>query len=82
MNNFDEKIKQIVSKDLELPEVYIQTINKTFNQLDNQKVTFKFNKLKFSLVASFCSLFLLVGIDFAKDIENFIKTQFENFRFK
>lgn len=82
MNNFDEKIKQIVSKDLELPEVYIQTINKTFNQLDNQKETFKFNKLKFSLVASFCSLFLLVGIVFAKDIENFIKIQFENFRFK
>ena len=77
MNNLDKKIKEIVSKDLDLPEKYTNSIVAVLNRID-QKKSFKYKKLKLSFATAFCSLFLITGIVFAKDIEIYFKSLFAN----
>ena len=78
MNNIDKKIQEIVSQDLKIPSKYTDTINKTIEILESPP-HFKHTKLKLTFATICCSLFLVTGIVFAKDIENFLKGQFKNF---
>lgn len=77
MNKDDEKISEILNKDIKIPESYFDTINYTFTQLpEKNKKKFKINKYKFTFATTCCSLILITGVVFAKDIGNYFKSLF------
>lgn len=77
MNKDDKKISKILNKDIKIPESYFDTINYTFTQLpEKNKKKFKINKYKFTLATTCCSLILITGVVFAKDIGNYVKHLF------
>ncbi len=80
IDNIDNFIKDIVSRDLKPHESFDSTIYSTFEVLErkvNRKT--KIHHLKFDLAIACCFIFLITGVVFAKEIENFVKAQFENF---
>lgn len=80
MNKDDKKIFQKLNKDIEIPQSYFDTINYTLSQLPDKQQNKKkiLNKYKFTLATTFCSIFLITGVVFAKDIEIFLKSFFNN----
>lgn len=80
MNKDDKIISDKLKKDLKVNQSYLDTIYATFDKLPEKKKTFpQFSKYKFSIATACCSLVLITGVAFAKDVELFIKKQFENF---
>lgn len=78
MDNIDDFIKDIVSKELKPHDSFDSTIYSTFETLGKRKKS-KLHNLKFDLAIACCFMFLITGVVFAKEIENFVKAQFENF---
>ncbi len=80
MDNIDNFIKDIVSKELKSHESFDSTIYSTFETLEKNKTKkTKIHHLKFDLAIACCFIFLITGVVFAKEIENFVKAGFENF---
>ena len=75
MNNIEEKLKNIFLEEQLPPTSYDFMINKTLNNLKfHKKHNYKNIKLAFTAVC--CSLLLITGTVFAKDIEKFIIEKF------
>lgn len=75
MDNIDIKIQEILSKELKPHQSYESTIISTLNSLENKKY-FKSKNWKLTFATVCCSLFLITGIVFAKDIEKIVKNKF------
>ncbi len=76
MNNIDEKIRKILSAEQIPPVRYDYKIKNTLNDLKTQKKS-NFKILKICVSSVCCSIILLTGVAFAKDIENYIKNKFK-----
>lgn len=74
MDKIEEKIQEIVSKELTTHKSYSRTIDSTIRKLEDKKYYYK--KLKLSFATICCSLIFVTGIAFAKDIETFFKENF------
>lgn len=72
MNNIDKKIQDIVQKELRTPESYDNMINQTLEKLETKKN----NGFAFKFAAACCSLVLITGVVFAKDIEKIFIEKF------
>lgn len=77
MKNIENKIKTVLSDELELPLSYKQMIRTTLYTEKNKKVFQRFNFVKMALATSAC-LVLTTSIVFAKDISDFIKNFFSH----
>ena len=77
MKNIENKIKTVLSDELELPLNYKQMIRNTLYTEKNKKVFQRFNFVKMALATSAC-LVLTTSIVFAKDISDFIKNFFSH----
>lgn len=79
MNNIDKFIKDVVSRELQSHESFDNTIYATFQNLENRPKKRKIHHLKLDLAIACCFMFIITGVVFAKEIENFVKAGFENF---
>lgn len=79
MNNIDKFIKDVVSRELQPHESFDNTIYATFQNLENRPKKRKIHHLKLDLAIACCFMFIITGVVFAKEIENFVKAGFENF---
>lgn len=77
MKNIENKIKTVLSDELELPLSYKQMIRTTLYTEKNKKIFQRFNFAKMALATSAC-LVLTTSIVFAKDISDFIKNFFSH----
>lgn len=77
MKNIENKIKTVLSDELELPLSYKQMIRTTLYTEKNKEVFQRFNFAKMALATSAC-LVLTTSIVFAKDISDFIKNFFSH----
>lgn len=75
MNNIEEKLKNIFLEEQLPPTSYDFMINKTLNNLKFHK-KHKYKNIKLAFTAVCCSLLLITGTVFAKDIEKFIIEKF------
>lgn len=76
MNKDDKIISDKLKKDLKINQSYFDTIYNTFDKLPEKRKTIqKFTKYRYSIAAC-CSLILITGVVFAKDIEKIIKNKF------
>lgn len=79
MNKIDKIIFDKLNADITIPDSYLNSIHSAFDKLpDNTQKTFEQNKLKYALTTVFCSLILVTGVVFAKDIEIYIRSLFNN----
>lgn len=77
MNNIDEKLKNIFFKEQLPPSSYNYMINNTINHIKSiQHNKHKLKNLKFTLATSCCSILLITGVVFAKDIERILNQKF------
>ncbi len=77
MNDIDKKIKKTLSEEQIPPIRFDYKIKNTLNNLKSKKKSnFRISKVCISSVC--CSIILLTGVVFAKDIENYIKKSFVN----
>ncbi len=78
MNNREKDFIYNISKKLEPHQSYNDSISNIFEKIrKNKKV--KSNNFKLSFATVSCSVLLITGVVFAKDIENFVKKQFSDF---
>lgn len=78
MNKDDKIISDKLKKDLEVNQSYLDTIYATFDKLpEKKKKNSQFYKYKVSIATACCSLFLITGIVFAKDIQQYIIDKFK-----
>lgn len=77
MNDIDEKIKKILSEEQTPPVRFDYKIENTLNNL-NTKTNLNFKVLKLCVSSLCCSIILLTGVVFAKDIERYIRKIFNN----
>lgn len=76
MDNFDYKIKEILSKDIDLPYKYQNIVRTTLKNKKNIKFQ---NYRFFKIVATACACIIITtSVVFAKNISNFIKNIFNN----
>ena len=73
MNSIDYVIENILSKDLQTPNSYIQRVNYTLRTLPEKKNNIRSKKIKFAFATVCCCLCLTIGVVFAK---NYIKDFF------
>ena len=77
MNKEDIIIRSKLKKDLTINQSYLNTIYTTFDKLpDKKKKSSFFYKYKLSIATACCSLFLITGIVFANEIQNFFTEKF------
>ena len=77
MNDIDEKIRKTLSEEQIPPIRFDYKIKNTLNNLKSKKKS-NFRILKVCISSVCCSIILLTGVVFAKDIENYIKKLFVN----
>lgn len=69
MNKEDKKLYCKLNENIKIPQSCRDTIYNTFDKLpEKEKHIEKHNKLRLSVAITFCSLFLITGIAFGKDI--------------
>lgn len=79
MNKNDKIIFGKLNTDIAIPDSYLNSIYSIFDKLpDKPQKNCKQNKLKYALTTVFCSIILVTGVVFAKDIENYIRSLFNN----
>ena len=77
MNDIDEKVRKIFSEEQIPPVRFDYKIKNTLDDIKTKKKS-NLNILKVCIYTVCCSIILLTGVVFAKDIENYIKKLFVN----
>lgn len=78
MNNREKDFIYNISKELEPHQSYDDSIFNTFKKIRKDS-KLKKNNFKLTFATASCSILLVTGVVFAKDIENFVKKQFSDF---
>lgn len=78
MDKFDEKLEKYVkSSKKEPPTSYDFMVNDTLRKLPNKK-SYSIRRLRTALATVCCSVFVITGFVFAKDVENFFYKKFHS----
>lgn len=74
MNKNDKRLYKKINESIQIPKCCLDTIHSTLKDLPEKEKNHKtLNKLKLSLATTFCSIFLITGVVFAKDIKVFFQ---------